>query len=138
MNNLNLKEATGEELDILQEDMYTFRDSGCRILTSASDYSPLLVDRISGHLIIGPFHQSRLGFEFSIENRTKSAPFPQIRKFPYSHCPNLFVHIGHRDYLLFETPESLDAEGSLVRGRRDFYGISHAWMLETGAIKVSR
>lgn len=124
------------ELAALHTDLEVFRDSGCRLLIRDYSSSPLLVDRFSGHLVIGPSEEQLLGFRFNPEYRIvdEESKLPHIHTYPWQDIPETFVHIGHRDYIINARHGDLNNPRSLANGTNGLYEVPIEFLLKLGAV----
>lgn len=137
MGVFNAREPTAEEKALVRKDLRIIRDSGIRILVAQHDYSNILADRISGHLIIGPSEGSPLGIDISEENRKRGKPRPHVIKQPYLHCVETGIVVGRTTCLLYRTNEDLCSQNSLAKGSNSMYRFGMDFMLGTGLFKRS-
>lgn len=131
-----IKIPNKQDLEFLERELGVFRDAGLRLLIGNGKAQSLLVENISGHLVIGPT-QYEMGLSFLPEDRLdEEQPLPSIIKQPYVHCHNTSVHLGNRTYLLYPTTEALDSPYSLVH-KAPMYALDHEWLRDLEIVRVS-
>ena len=118
-----------------RDDMGVFRDAGCRLLVRDYVSLPLLVDRFSGHLVIGPSEGQLLGVRFNPQYQLigEEIKLPHIHTYPWGDIPETYVHIGHRNYIVSRTHEDLNNPRSLSSGTAGLFEVPIELLLTLGA-----